>query len=170
MNERNSKTKRLIAIGCLSLPVIFFFIFFLPAFYFDVGNKSRVEQPSESIVEDSDSVKWNGKQDLPRQSSNTGSIAIPGIEELVFTANQKTQQVNFYNPPQNNCYFQMSLYINEKKQWESGYIAPDNGYYQIKLNEGLKPMETEAYLLVRCFRSNKTELNSAKVKFRLIVK
>lgn len=86
----------------------------------------------------------------------------------MFIANQTEQPVNFYNPQENSCLFQMSLYVDDNLLWESGYVQPGDGYYTITLNKSLESGEYSGSLLINCFLVDGTELNSAKVEFTLI--
>lgn len=97
------------------------------------------------------------------------AIAIPGIKEVTFIAGKKEQKVNFYNPQNNDCYFQMNLYVDDDLVWKSGNIAPGNGYYNIELNKVFPEGERQGYLLIKCYKPNGTELNSARVKFNVSI-
>lgn len=132
----------------------------------------RCEQKKNtpSVLPDDNAVTWNGEQELYRPTVNDRpAIAIPGIKEIIFSAGTKTQQVNFYNPKENTCYFQMNLYVDGERLWKSGNVAPGNGYYTIELDKSLSTGEREGILQIRCFKKDGTELNSAQVKFNLIV-
>lgn len=125
---------------------------------------------TDQIVEDTQAVEWNGNQHLPQPAiGDSPAIAINGFKELTFTANQLNQSVNFNNPANNKCYFKMHLYVEGQKLWQSEYVAPGDGYYTIKLDKPLSVGKYEAYLLIKCFKSDKTEINSAKVNFNLNV-
>jgi len=125
---------------------------------------------NESLIKDDNATPWNGEQSLPRAARAQGDvIAIPGFDELVFIERQKEQAVNFYNPEGNDCLFLMTLFVNEKQVWKSGYVAPGNGYYQIELADELSKGQYSGVLRIQCFKSDGSELNSAKVNFNLIV-
>lgn len=112
---------------------------------------------------------WQGNQQLPGKATESGRIEIPGFKTLVFSENEKNQKVNFYNPESNNCLFQMNLFIEDKEYWESGYVSPGKGYYDIELNNTLESGEYNAYLLIDCYKQDGKKLNSAKVQFELLV-
>ena len=101
--------------------------------------------------------------------NNKPAIAIPGIKEIIFTAGDRKQKVNFYNPKENDCYFQMNLYAEDKLIWKSGYVSPGNGYYNIELNRTFSTGTLQGFLLIKCYKQDGTELNSAKVKFQITV-
>ena len=125
---------------------------------------------STTLSPDNRAAEWSGNQSLPRQAGQTdGGIAIPGFNELTFHANQKQQQVNFYNPSTNDCLFLMTLFVNEEQLWQSGYVAPGTGFYEIDLNHSLQVGDYDGCLKIQCFREDGKELNSAKVNFHLFV-
>jgi len=147
----------ILLIACLVLIILLF-------------SKCEREQPAQNLNPDDSAVTWNGEQDISKPTvDNKPAIAIPGIKEMIFISDQKEQKVNLYNSPANNCYFQMNLYAEDELIWKSGNIAPGNGYYDIELNKTLPKGERQAYLLIKCYKKDGTELNSAKVKFNLIV-
>lgn len=119
---------------------------------------------------DNNAEEWNGDQKLPSGAkSDDKTIKIPGISSLVFIENQKEQKVNFYNPKENDCLFRMTLYIEDKQYWQSGYIDPGKGYYDITLDDTLQSGEYNGALLIECYKEEGTALNSAKVEFNLKV-
>ena len=63
----------------------------------------------------------------------------------------------------------MNLYAEDELIWKSGNISPGNGYYDIELNKNLSEGEQQGYLLIKCYKQDGTESNSAKVKFNIIV-
>lgn len=122
----------------------------------------------DNLPIDNDAVTWEGEQELQHKKSSDNKIAIPCFDSFVFTANQTEQPVNFYNPPENSCLFQMGLYVDGNLLWKSGYVQPGDGYYSITLDESLDAGEYSGSLLINCFLADGTELNSAKVEFTLI--
>lgn len=119
---------------------------------------------------DNNAEEWNGDQKLPSGTkSDDKTIKIPGISSLVFISDQKGQKVNFYNPKGNDCLFRMTLYIEDKQYWQSGYIDPGKGYYDITLDDTLQSGDYSGYLLIECFKEDGTALNNAKVEFQLKV-
>lgn len=145
------------------LLLVFTFVFLL------CNNKLKKES-SNSLSVDRNAITWNGEQPLIQDSESIPAIAIPGFDSLVFKSNQKSQKVNFYNPKDNHCLFLMGLYINDKLYWQSGYVQPGDGYYDIKLEDVLRSGEYNAYLKIQCYKPDGFALNSAKVNFNLTVK
>lgn len=102
------------------------------------------------------------------------SIAIPGYEALTLKANSKKQEICFPNPPQNTCYFRISLFLEDGTLlWESGLIKPGDKSRPVvlkkKLEQGTYP---NAILRYSCYRMDDdlTLLNGAETKLTLWVK
>ena len=69
----------------------------------------NADNNNKRLDDDENAVQWNGKQTLPTGNGEIAkAIEIPGFNELTFVANQTIQQVNFYNPENNDCYFQVN--------------------------------------------------------------
>ena len=69
----------------------------------------NADNNNKRLDNDENAVQWNGKQTLPTGNGEIAkAIEIPGFNELTFVANQTIQQVNFYNPENNDCYFQVN--------------------------------------------------------------
>ena len=132
--------------------------------------KCGKDSPVGSLPSDDSAVSWQGEQSITKPMvNNKPAIAIPGIKEIIFTAGDRKQKVNFYNPKENDCYFQMNLYAEDKLIWKSGYVSPGNGYYNIELNRTFSTGTLQGFLLIKCYKQDGTELNSAKVKFQITV-
>lgn len=55
----------------------------------------------------------------------TGSTAIPGYDTITFQAQQRTQYVPLENPAENDCYFVISILLQDGTElYRSGMIAP----------------------------------------------
>ena len=137
------------------------------AFIFLSGRQGKEDKPLLPI--DELAKKWKGNQDLSSSGENK-EIDVPGFKTLVFKANQTSQKVNFYNPSENDCLFKLTLYADDKQLWESGYIQPNDGYYDIEINNSLDVGEYTGKLLYQCYKDDGTQLNSAVVTFKMIVK
>ena len=122
-----------------------------------------------TLEADTNAQDYEGNQDLPTKKEETKQIAIPGLESLVFIANQTEQKVNFFNPKENDCLFKLTLIVDGEGIWQSGYIEPNKGYYTITLDQTLEVGEYDASLLYECFKSDGQTLNSANVQFPLYV-
>ena len=105
---------------------------------------------------------------------NPDSIAIPGYEMLELKANSKEQSLCMPNPPQNCCYFQICLYMEDGTLlWKSELIEPGKTSKPIVLSKALeKGMYPNAVLRYSCYRMDETltPLNGAQTKVTLWVK
>jgi hypothetical protein len=120
------------------------------------------ENSSESTVPETTVIK------------NEGSISIPGYEMLELKANSKQQTIALSNPPQNNCYFEISLYLEDGTLlWKSQLIEPGQATKPLELSMELeKGYYSKSILHYDCFAMNadKTPLNGAEMKVTLWVK
>lgn len=105
---------------------------------------------------------------------NPDSIAIPGYEMLELKAESREQSLCLPNPPQNCCYFQIYLYMEDGTMlWQSELIAPGTNSKPIVLSKTLeKGMYPNAILRYSCYRMGEelTPLNGAETKLTLWVK
>ena len=106
--------------------------------------------------------------------NDIGSISIPGYEGLTLEANSKKQTISLSNPAQNQCYFQISLFLEDGTElWQSDLIKPGETSKPIKLKQKLEVgTYTNAFLKYSCFKMDKdlTPLNGAETKLTLWVK
>ena len=105
---------------------------------------------------------------------NPNSIAIPGYEMLELKAGTKEQSLCLPNPPQNCCYFQIALYLEDGSLlWQSELIEPGTTSKPMVLSKILdKGMYPNAILRYSCYRmdENLSPLNGAETKLTLWVK
>lgn len=105
---------------------------------------------------------------------NPDSIAIPGYEMLELKAGSKEQSLCMPNPPQNCCYFQICLYLEDGTLlWQSELIEPGTNSKPMVLSKTLeKGMYPNAILRYSCYRmdENLSLLNGAETKLTLWVK
>ena len=105
---------------------------------------------------------------------NPDSIAIPGYEMLEMKAGSKEQSLCMPNPPQNCCYFQIALYLEDGTLlWQSELIEPGTTSKPIVLTKALdKGMYPNAILRYSCYRMDEdlTPLNGAETKLTLWIK
>ena len=118
----------------------------------------------------------NGTEDNTAATveKNPDSIAIPGYEMLELKADSKEQSLCMPNPPQNCCYFQISLYLeNGVLLWQSELIEPGANSKPMVLSMALeKGMYPNAVLQYSCYSQddNLSPLNGAETKLTLWVK
>lgn len=155
------KKKFLPIIVSLLLLLLGFVIFF----YLGCSDKEKL-----LLLSDENAEEWNGNQNLPNgEKSETKTIKIPGFDSLAFTAGQKGQKVNLYNPKENTCLFRMTLFVEDVQYWQSGYVEPGKGFYDITLDKVLESGDYDAYLFIECYKEEGTALNNAKVEFQMKV-
>ena len=104
----------------------------------------------------------------------TDSIDIPGFGDLHFKAGQTEQNLTVPNPPQNFCWFRVSLVLEDGTVlWTSDLIAPGEKSEKVVLNEPLEKGEYKnAMLKYQCFadEAEQNALNGAETKLTIIVK
>ena len=117
-----------------------------------------------------------GESSVPETTvaKNEGSISIPGYEMLELKADSKQQTIALSNPPQNNCYFEISLYLEDGTLlWKSDLIEPGEATEPIVLTKELsKGYYAKSVLRYACFAmdTDRTPLNGAETKVTLWVK
>lgn len=119
-----------------------------------------------------DAVEWAGSEDKNNNSGSPGeNIAVPGTDVMNMKADQKKQSVNLYNPEQNNCYFKISLLLEDGTLlYQSDLIAPGKGIYEIELAKALaEGTYDNSILKYECFDmdENYTPLNAAEFVFTI---
>ncbi len=113
------------------------------------------------------------------------NITIPGYESISFKAGKTTQNVNFYNPEENTCFFRMSLILknptetvstedgNDEKEkilWTSEFLEPGEHITSIKLEKKLESGAYAASLRYECFSvKDETPLNGSQIDLVLNV-
>lgn len=105
---------------------------------------------------------------------NNGTISIPGYQELLLKADSRDQDLTLFNPPENNCFFQIELMLDDGTLlWQSDLIEPGYSSLPIKL---VKPLEEGSYtgsvLKYSCYsmEDSSKQLNGAETIVTLRVK
>ena len=105
---------------------------------------------------------------------NKDSISVPGYEMLEIKADSRKQDFAMENPAQNNCYFQISLYLEDGTLlWKSELIEPGQVTKPLVLAKELsKGYYPKSVLHYDCYAmdADKTPLNGAEMKVTLWVK
>lgn len=108
--------------------------------------------------------------DFEPYSASQDFIKIPGFTDLRFKAEEIEQTVDFYNPEENKCYFQISIYLSDETLiYQSDLIAPSETLNKISL---LMPLEHGIYrnciLRVDCFSlDDNTPLNGGEFSINI---
>lgn len=109
----------------------------------------------------------------PAEEDSPAQIAIPGYEGLTLQAGAKKQSLRLPNPAENDCYFQISLYLaDDTLLWQSDLIKPGKTSAPITLSRPLDPgTYPGATLRYACFRLDREKplLNGAETKLTLWV-
>ncbi|NCU27086.1 hypothetical protein EOM86_10265, partial [Candidatus Nomurabacteria bacterium] len=80
-------------------------------------------------------------------ANSSGNIIIPGFAQLTFKAGAKEQNVQLYNPKDNNCYFIISILLADNTElFQSELLAPGSSLTKIKLSKTPKPGIYDAVL------------------------
>lgn len=122
-----TKKKKRIIIAILILAILLIVILLLRSCH--SGNSPNNEQqPSETKTLDFTPNNYVGEK-----------ITIPGITGINLKSGQLEQKVDFSNPADNPCYFQLSLFLSDDTLiWQSEYIAPSEKITDITLNQELQ--------------------------------
>lgn len=63
----------------------------------------------------------------------------------------------------------MLLYIENELVWESGYIEPGYGFYNIEIARPFTSGSYNGNLKIQCYERNGQPLNGAKLNFTVII-
>ena len=131
----------------------------------------RQEIHHAEATPDEQSVRWNGEQYISKPpSQNYQGSYIPGFDVLNLVANTTEQKVNFYNPAENTCIFKLYLYVDGELVWNSGYLKPGFGFYNITLSHGFTPKECKGYMKIECYSAQELKLTkSVNINFDVII-
>lgn len=153
------KKKYIIALILLAIVIVILVLLFYFCQRHNANSTADVTSTTES--ESLDFTPYNNTED---------TITIPGIDGLNLKAEQLQQQVDFYNPPQNKCYFQISMFLSDGTLiWKSDYIAPSKKISEITLYKELqRGLYKNCRLVYDCYSLNdKSQLNSGEVKLEI---
>lgn len=154
------KRKRYIFALALLVAMIFILVFSLRSYHY--GNNNLTSDAATSTE--------SNALDFTPYDKTSDTITIPGIDGLNLKARQLQQQVDFYNPSKNKCFFKISLYLSDGTMiWQSDYIAPSEQITEINLNQELQSgLYKNCRLVYDCFSLNeKTPFNSGTVKLEI---
>lgn len=132
-------------------------------FYSCQGHKTNLTEDVAPTIE-SESL------DFTPYNNTENTITIPGIDGLNLKAGQLQQQVEFYNPSENKCYFQISLFLSDGTLiWKSDYIEPSRKISEITLDKELqRGLYKNCRVVYDCYSLNeKSQLNSGEVKLEI---
>ena len=98
------------------------------------------------------------------------NINLPGYETIHLKAWQVPQEVSFTNPPENLCYFRLTLITEDGKElWRSDLVEPGGEVREILLSEALEAGTYSAILKYECFAlEDKSPLNGLNMKLKIV--
>lgn len=154
--------RRVIIAACCAVLLLFVCIFSALAASQEVPQESRPTL-------DNNAVTWT---DTPSTIDGVeDGIRIPGYKSITVDANTRTVSVNFQNPQENNCYFQISLVLLDTDEvlYRSDLIAPGKGIREITMERALEPGTYSASVVYEVKDADGvTPLNGAEVEIELI--
>lgn len=103
----------------------------------------------------------------------SGNIAIPGFEVWNIPAGQTKVESRFYNPEKNDCYFVLSVELEESGEvlYQSNYLKPGQYLYEVELKRAMSAGTYQAILHYDTYSIvDDSPLNGAAVPFSLVVK
>lgn len=152
VNKKFKNVMALVVAGLLMLPT-----------FANADSAESTDKPVEQAV----------KSEKKPVVKNKNSISVPGYAQINLVADEKEQVTRLRNPEQNDCYFKISIVLEDGTViWESDLMAPGEKAEHITL---LKTLPEGVYKNVTvkydCFAmKNKMALNNARIKLKLVVK
>ncbi len=88
--------------------------------------------------------EFEDEQVLNTAATDQPGIKIPGYSKIIVPAGETNVSVDFFNPEENNVYFQLSLVLVDGREtiYESKLIKPGQHLYEIEL---LRPISAGEY-------------------------
>lgn len=159
MNNNYREDER---VGYATIILVIFLLALLSALFIIKAKDSRVDI--------SGGVKWNGEQEIANYEP-TKYITIPGFYMFYFKADETLQQVNLYNPEQNECYMDMTLELKDGTVlWLGNNIMPGYGFYEIELLTTLPQGQYDALFHVDCYKlDDGQQVNGGVIECKIIV-
>ena len=101
-----------------------------------------------------------------------GGIAIPGFDTLTFAAGAAEQDVELFNPAENECVFHITLALEDGTVlWRSGDVRPGGSVTKLTLSRPLDAGMYPAALRYDCYSlSDGSRLNGVEIKLNIEVK
>lgn len=107
---------------------------------------------------------------IPAVDAPSNSITIPAVTGINLKSGQLQQNVDFYNPKDNQCYFVISIYLSDDTLiYKSDYLAPAETITEITLLQTLKKgTYKNCRIVYNCYTlDSKATLNSGDVKIEI---
>ena len=166
--QQKNRVVPLLSVLCVLLLLILFVL------VLGVIRKPQQDPASSSVgAVDPNAQTWQGEQQTYTGPKNTDTIDIPGFDVMNLQAGVTKQAVNLHNPPQNTCYFRITLLLADGTQlYQSGLLEPGTGLYEIELAQTLSAGQyPDATLKYECFTMDEAQspLNGSEIKLTLNV-
>lgn len=118
-------------------------------------------------------IEFEADQTLNKSVVQSDSISIPGFETWTIDSGKVNVSADFYNPEKNNCYFVISVILDDTGEtiYKSKYLKPGQHLYEIELIKALENGKYGATLHYSTYSmTDLTPLNGADVPFELVVR
>lgn len=128
------------------------------------------EEGSRNAVVDSETQDWDLNEEVDK---GVGDISILGYGTMVMKAGQKQQKVDMGNPKENDCYFRITLLLEDgTRLYQSDLIEPGKGFQKIELEKTLEEGTYAAVIRYDCYSYDEKQenLNGAESGFTLDVR
>lgn len=132
-------------------------LFFVGAGYDVVLNKN--------IIFEEDQYRLTGEESADK-------ITIPGFEAWNIPAGETKVESRFYNPEKNECYFVLTVEIEETGEviYQSNYLKPGQYLYEVELKRAMEEGTYRAVLHYSTYSTiDDSPMNGAAVPFSLVV-
>ena len=109
---------------------------------------------------------------LTLAGSASGGIAIPGFDALTFASGVAEQDVELFNPAENECVFNITLALEDGTVlWRSGDVRPGENVTKLTLSRPLDVGTYPATLGYSCYSlRDGSQLNGAEIQLNIKVK
>lgn len=128
------------------------------------------EEGNSNAVVDSGTKDWKMEDESDK---GEGDISIPGYSTMIMKAGQRQQKVDIGNPPENDCYFRVTLLLEDgTRLFRSEMIEPGKGFHSIELEKAMEAGTYPAVIRYDCYTFDEEQkpLNGAESGFTLDVR
>lgn len=118
-----------------------------------LSNVKRVGTPNQTKTEVIPKEAEVVNEAVAPVEDYSDSIIVPGYISLTFQADETVQNMALMNPPENTCWFRMSLVLNDGTPlWTSDLVAPGDISNQIIFSQSIPKGEyPDSLLIYECF-------------------
>ncbi len=137
-----------------------------------------VQEYRAALAAAAEASQWELEPEQERPEEDTAVseaavsyISIPGFESATIEADSTTAALYLYNPAANECYFVISIYLEDGTLlYQSKLVSPGQELYEIELEQALSAGTYSAYINYATYTmdGNYTPLNGATVPYTMI--